>query len=106
MEDQGVTLDAQQTEALPAAESELRHRHLAGALEGLAEQLVRLRRNLPVGLQVVRVADPDGVDRLRRHERHDVDRPRGRQRHALAALCGSSVLSAELRSAILPRELN
>jgi hypothetical protein len=88
VEDEGVVLHAQQPEALPATEGELRHRHLARTLEGLAQQLVRLRGDLAVGLQVVGVADPDGVDRLGRHERDDVDGLRGGERHALEVLVG------------------
>ncbi len=63
----------QQSKALPAGPGVLGDGHLRRALQRQAQPLVRLGRDLPVGLQVVALGELDRVDRLQRHEGLDLD---------------------------------
>jgi hypothetical protein len=80
-----LSASTQQSEALSSVPGELRQGDLARAFEGLAQQLVRLRRDA-LDRKVVGVADLDRVDARRRHERADLDGLRRGQRHALKIL--------------------
>jgi hypothetical protein len=58
MRDDHVTLDPQQAEPLSVGPRELRDRHLRAALQRHSQRLVRFRRHLAIGLEVVAVAHP------------------------------------------------